>query len=56
MPPPTFEIGPYNPYQLGMLIFLAVGFVFTMYLMAFLPEWPEKLFAKLFGRKKRRAD
>ena len=51
---PAFEIGPYSPYQLGMLIYLAVIFVFTIYMMAFMPEWPEKLFTKLFGRKKKK--
>lgn len=53
MVPPTFEIGPYNPYQLGMLIFAIICFAFTVYMMAFMPEWPEKLFNKLFGRKKK---
>ncbi len=53
MVPPTFEIGPYSPYQLGMLIFLAIIFVFTIYMMAFMPEWPERLLTKLFGRKKK---
>ena len=54
MTPPAFEIGPYSPYQLGLLIYLAVIFVFTIYMMAFMPEWPEKLFTKLFGRKKKK--
>ena len=54
MTPPAFEIGPYSPYQLGRLIYLAVIFVFTIYMMAFMPEWPEKLFTKLFGRKKKK--
>jgi len=53
MTPPAFEIGPYNTYQLCMLIFVAICFAFTIYMMAFMPEWPEKLLNKLFGRKKK---
>jgi len=53
MTPPAFEVGPYSPYQVGMLIYLAVIFVLMIYMMAFMPEWPEKLFTKLFRRKKK---
>ena len=49
----TFQIGINNPYQLGMVIFIALGFAFLIYYMTFLPEWPEKLIARLLGRKKK---
>ncbi len=49
----TFQIGIDNPYQLGMVLFVAFCFFFLIYYMTFLPEWPEKLIARLLGRKKK---